>query len=99
MVFLLWCCREGNGVTFDVANYCHASPRPCAWLRCFCLAFQIILGDLFQSFTVLWVFCNSWRNCWVMVQRQNRQFHAQVHRIPNVLGCQEYPAASIFAFL
>lgn len=33
-----------------------------------------------------------------MVWRQNRCFHAQVQRIPKVLGCQEHPAASIFGF-
>ena len=43
-VFLLWCHGEGNGVTFDVTNYYHISPRSCAWLRCICLAFQISHG-------------------------------------------------------
>ena len=57
------------------------------------LVFRCAVGILQQPEELLGS-CNAESMVW----RQKRHFLAQVQGIPKVLGCQEYPAASIFGF-
>lgn len=62
------------------------------------------LEDLPQSFTVLWVFGSSQRNCWgPAVQRvwSGGRTAIAMHRprgFPKVLGYQEHPASLTLGF-